>query len=161
MTGIVAALLTSPLFPRRQMLAGAIILLLPLLAWVLYGLLGNPELPGQPYVVRLKEAAVWSRAGAAVVSAHNGAVTPGALADFMQALKRDAKDPRAWFYIGLAEAQAGNYKKAVGYWNGLLAQSPRDAPWTIMTKKYIAAYARKGGFSPSSAVAAAPAIKKP
>ena len=44
-------------------------------------------------------------------------------------LSRDARSPRARYYLALADAQAGKLKDALQGWTDLLAVSPHDAPW--------------------------------
>jgi hypothetical protein len=77
----------------------------------------------------------------------------------VNANRRDRKtfiNTRAQFYIGLAQAQIGDFKKAVGIWRNLEKNGPADAPWMAMVKKHIAAYAKEGGFDPESVQPAPP-----
>jgi cytochrome c-type biogenesis protein CcmH len=67
--------------------------------------------------------------GEALVDKAGGIVTPESEALFAKALAGAPDDPRAGFYLGLARAQAGENRKAVGIWQDLLAKSPADAPW--------------------------------
>ena len=70
-----------------------------------------------------------SQLGEALVQQANGTVTPDAVAAFDEALKRDGKDPRARFYKGLAQLQAGKDREALDAWVALLREGPRDAEW--------------------------------
>jgi len=83
------------------------------------------------------DAVTWSEMGEEVVLANDGVVVSEALGDFYKALKQNPKDARARFYIGLAEKQIGNLKKAVFIWKKLLKDSAPDAPWIIMLKEHI------------------------
>jgi cytochrome c-type biogenesis protein CcmH len=195
----------------RKVLAGFVIVLLPVAAVILYLLLGAPELPGRPFASRVNEpdivlatgvkkmqaqldkapsadgykhlagalymlkryaastdayqkaidlgdneALTWSEMGENIVLGNDGAVVPEALDDFYQALKRDSKDARALFYVGLSEAQRNNPRKAVSIWKELQQDSSPDAPWFAMVKEYIEDYARKGKFDPASIRASQP-----
>lgn len=102
------------------------------------------------------DALIWSELGEAVALANDGAVVPEAMSAFYKALKLDRKDARARFYIGLAETQIGDFKKAVAIWKDLLRESKPDAPWSAMLKEHIESYAKEGGFDPASIKPAPP-----
>ena len=70
-----------------------------------------------------------SRQGEALTFANQGAVTPRARELFDAALAADPKEPRARYYLGLAEMQAGRLRTALDGWMALEAESPSDAPW--------------------------------
>jgi cytochrome c-type biogenesis protein CcmH len=67
--------------------------------------------------------------GEALSVAAKGEVTPDSLSAFGQSLKFDPKDPRSRFYVALADAQAGNFDRALEGFKALKADSPADAPW--------------------------------
>ena len=67
--------------------------------------------------------------GEARVFAADGSLTPAAREDFARAVARDAKEPRAQYYAGLADIQDGNKDKAIARWTKLIAASAPDAPW--------------------------------
>jgi len=90
-----------------------------------------------------------SEMGESIVLANGGMVTLDALTDFNQALKRDHKDVRARFYIGLAAAQNKDFKKAVSIWKGLQKDSSSDASWSDIVNQHIDIYAKEGGFDPA------------
>jgi cytochrome c-type biogenesis protein CcmH len=73
--------------------------------------------------------AVRSLLGEALVQQAGGKVTPEALAVFEEAVKRDAKDPRARFYIGLGLVQAGKDREALDLWAAIIRDGPPDAEW--------------------------------
>lgn len=56
-------------------------------------------------------------------------VTPASRAAFRETLRRQPGEPRARFYLALAEDQAGDKQKALDGWVALVADSPADAPW--------------------------------
>ncbi len=70
-----------------------------------------------------------SRSGEAIVFAANGQVTPGAEAAFREAVRRDPDDPRALYYLGLADRQGGRLREALNRWLILENGSQSDAPW--------------------------------
>lgn len=102
-----------------------------------------------------KDAEAWSGLGESVVMENDGAVAMDAQDAFKKALALDKAEPRARFYMGLAEAQIGNLKKAVAIWRDLEKTAPANALWLSMVKENIAVYSKLGGFEPAS-VAPAP-----
>ena len=74
-------------------------------------------------------AAVRSAYGEAQVMAASGQVTETALAAFQAALKKDAAEPRARYYLALADAQNGKLHEALDQWIKLENESVADAPW--------------------------------
>jgi cytochrome c-type biogenesis protein CcmH len=77
-------------------------------------------------------------------------VTPAAKAAFAATLAIDPKDPRARFYLALAESQAGHLDAALGAWVALESESPADAPWRPMVAAEIEETAKKLGRDPAS-----------
>jgi len=75
------------------------------------------------------DAATQSESAEALVSANQGKVVPEARRLFAAALAADPTDPRARFFLGLADAQEGKSEDALGRWLALEADSPADAPW--------------------------------
>jgi cytochrome c-type biogenesis protein CcmH len=67
--------------------------------------------------------------GESLVQAANGTVTPEARAAFERVRGAAPFEPRALFYLGLAESQAGNSAAALQLWTDLAAVSPENAPW--------------------------------
>ncbi len=103
-----------------------------------------------------KTAPLWSKMAAMIVLANGGAVVPEAQEDFYQALELDKKEPSATFYMGLAEAQQGRFKKAVAIWKKLQSETPVGALWATMLANRIAAAAKAGKFDPALIKPAAP-----
>lgn len=100
-----------------------------------------------------EEAETFSSLGESVAMINDGAVIPEARSDFLRALELDRGDPRARFYLGLAEAQIGDNRKAVAIWRDLERDSDSEAPWLGMLREHIAVFSRQGGFSPDSVAA--------
>lgn len=67
--------------------------------------------------------------GEALVASAQGVVTPEARGQFQRLLELTPDDPRGPYYLGWAEAQAGDYQAALARWQKLLAVTPADAPW--------------------------------
>ncbi len=91
-----------------------------------------------------------SRYGEALTAASGGQVTPGAQAAFATALAADAGDPRARFYLALAQAQAGHVDEALRQWVALEAASPANATWMAMLTAQIEAAAKQLGRDPAT-----------
>ncbi len=88
--------------------------------------------------------------GEALTFESNGVVTQPARDAFAAALTRDAKNPAARFYMGLAEAQGGDANAALKRWLELEADSPDGAPWLATLAQEIDRVARQGGIDPKS-----------
>jgi cytochrome c-type biogenesis protein CcmH len=67
--------------------------------------------------------------GEALTRANGGLVTRTARRAFGLALAANPDDPRAHFFLGLADSQDGNYRAALTRWLKLEAASPADASW--------------------------------
>ena len=89
-----------------------------------------------------------SRTGESLVFAADGQVTPGAEAAFREAARRDPGDPRALYYLGLADRQGGRLRNALNRWLVLEAGSRSDAPWLRFLSPRIDATARELGLKP-------------
>ncbi|NOT39211.1 MAG: c-type cytochrome biogenesis protein CcmI [Alphaproteobacteria bacterium] len=76
-----------------------------------------------------ENAALRAQYGEALVQDAGGNVTPDALAAFDEALKHDAKDPRARFYKGLSLVQSGKEREALDLWTQVIREAPADADW--------------------------------
>ena len=96
--------------------------------------------------------------GEALVMTQNGMVAPEARRLFLRALTGDHDNPQARFYLGLGEAQIGDFKKAVAIWKDLEQASGQDAPWLPALRQHIAEAGKQGGFDPATIPAAAPEI---
>jgi len=104
------------------------------------------------------DPAMISAWGEAVVMGQGGMVGPEARRLFLQSLSGDRENPQARFYIGLGEAQIGDFKKAVAIWKDLEKDSVEDAPWLPALRQHIAEAAKQGNLDASSVAPAAPEI---
>ena len=75
--------------------------------------------------------------GEAMVFAANGVVTADAKTQFDRALKLDAKDVMARFYLGMAADQDGRRPEAEKIWRDLLAEAPPGAPWVELVQRSL------------------------
>lgn len=91
-----------------------------------------------------------SSLGEALVLAAQGQVTPEAKTLFEGALEREKREPRARFYLGLAESQAGRLQEALRIWASLAADSRPDAPWMPVLTARIRQTAAELGIDPAT-----------
>ncbi len=163
----------------HRFLPPALCLAVPLLALGLYLQIGHPGLPAAPFVASARPPAsaapqddpaaliaatkkhaaehpddpdALSALGEALTMEAQGVVTQPAVEAFGKALKLAPDDPRAAFYLGLHEQQAGDSAAALKRWRELEARSPPDAPWLPALRSEIA---RLGG-GPASEKGAMP-----
>jgi cytochrome c-type biogenesis protein CcmH len=98
-----------------------------------YGLLGETEKAAaaaqRAAALGGKDDADGSASAEDLVTANQGKVVPDARRLFQAALAKNPADPRARFFLGLAEAQDGHADAALASWLALEADSPPDAPW--------------------------------
>jgi cytochrome c-type biogenesis protein CcmH len=66
--------------------------------------------------------------GEALVAAANGVVTDEAKHVFETAMKRDPHEPKARYFLGLADEQDGNRTGAAARWRAMLEEAPAGAP---------------------------------
>lgn len=101
--------------------------------------------------------------GETLVMANDGVVIPAARSAFESALEKSAREPRARFYLAIAEEQAGNNRAALDRWLALLKDSPPTAPWTKVVRQRAINAAQAAGIEPDSIVPppAAAATKPP
>lgn len=83
----------------------------------------------------------------ALIFASDGTVTPAAREAIAETLAIDAKEPRARYYAGLAEYQAGRTEEALRRWLALEAESGPDAPWSKLLAARIATLKTDRGIS--------------
>ena len=97
--------------------------------------------------------------GEAMVMVDDGAVGPEARQVFQHALMLSRIDPRSRFYLGLADAQIGQYAEAIAIWKDLEKDSAADAPWLPMLREHISEFAKMAGIDQTSIAAMPPAAK--
>ena len=76
--------------------------------------------------------------GEALVAAANGVVTDEAKHLFQRAVGLDAHDPKAGYFLGLADEQDGNRDAAAAQWRALLKDAPANAPWAGFVRAALA-----------------------
>ena len=76
--------------------------------------------------------------GEALVAAADGVVTDEAKLAFERAVAGDANNPKARYFIGLADEQDGNGDEAAKEWRALLDQAPAGAPWKELVRAGLA-----------------------
>ena len=91
--------------------------------------------------------------GEMLVLAADGIVSPAAHAAFTAALAADPKNEVARYYLALADAQAGEDKRAIDRWLALAADLPEDLPMREAIARGVADAAKDGGIQ-------APALPK-
>jgi cytochrome c-type biogenesis protein CcmH len=88
------------------------------------------------------EASLFADMGEVLVMGAEGLVTEAAARAFAESLKRDAGNPKARYYQGLARLQEGKPEDALEIWRAMLKVAPADAPWRALVEQEIA---RAGG----------------
>jgi cytochrome c-type biogenesis protein CcmH len=101
----------------------------------------------------------WSMLGEALVMASDGQqVPPDAAAAFRNALKHDAKDARARYFLAVQKDISGDHKGAINDWFALLKDTPADAPYAADIRRVIGQVAENEGIDVAARLAkAAPA----
>lgn len=101
-----------------------------------------------------KKADYWSSLGEARVLAGPGDVPADAKSAFDKAVALDPKDPRARYFIAVAQDIAGDHKGAIDGWLALLADTPAGAPWEADVRRLIADVGAKEKIEVASRLAA-------
>lgn len=101
-----------------------------------------------------KKADYWSSLGEARVLAGSGDVPADAKSAFDKAIALDPKDPRARYFIAVAQDIAGDHKGAIDGWLALLADTPAGAPWEADVRRLIADVGAKEKIEVASRLAA-------
>ncbi|MEO1016179.1 MAG: c-type cytochrome biogenesis protein CcmI [Pseudomonadota bacterium] len=89
--------------------------------------------------------AVLGTYGETVIRANGNAVTAPARLAFQQVLEARPQDPRARYYLALADAQDENYEAALERWLDLYNDSRPDAPWRSIVEEHLVEMARLTG----------------
>ncbi|MDJ0944460.1 MAG: c-type cytochrome biogenesis protein CcmI [Kiloniellales bacterium] len=117
---------------------------------------------GKAAALQQDSAAFHSAYGEATVLAAEGRVTAEALRIFETALALDSAEPRARFYLGLAQHQAGNKIEALAIWSSIIEDAAPAAAWLPDLHSRRAALAKELGVTESEAVPAiADAVAEP
>jgi cytochrome c-type biogenesis protein CcmH len=83
-------------------------------------------------------AARQSGLGEALANQAGGIVTGQAQAAFEAALKLEPGNPKASFYLAMAEAQEGRTDQAKAAWGKMLDDLPQDSPWRAAAEQALA-----------------------
>ena len=121
---------------------------------------------GKAAALKQDSAAFHSVYGEAIVLASDGRVTAEALRTFETALALDPSEPRARFYLGLAQKQAGNKPEALAIWSSVIEDATAATAWLPDLHSRRAALARELGLvegqgTPSLADAVAEPVEPP
>ncbi len=92
-----------------------------------------------------KNTELLSRFAEIQILAASGTVTPEARRTLDAVLALDRDEPRARYYVGLAEQQAGRLRQALELWLALEAESPPDAPWRTLLARRVERLAKQFG----------------
>ena len=84
-------------------------------------------------------ADLWVGLGNALVAHGDGLISPAAEFAFQHAASLSPDSPGPPFFFGLALAQQGQTAEARSIWGGLLARTPKDAPWRADLEARLAA----------------------
>lgn len=90
------------------------------------------------------------------IIAADGTVPAQARAEFEEVLGQQPRDPRARFYVAVAEAQAGKMKEGLELLVALARDTPADAPYLPMLRERIAAMANEMKQDPAKLLATLP-----
>jgi cytochrome c-type biogenesis protein CcmH len=105
---------------------------------------------GKAIALNPENAELRSARGEALVRAADGRVTDEATADFGQALRLDAKDPRGRFFLGLAKEQAGNKMAALDDWIAILNDADPSEAWVGDLMQRVTELAQETGVDVSA-----------
>ncbi|CAM3229502.1 hypothetical protein SPAN111604_11785 [Sphingomonas antarctica] len=83
------------------------------------------------------DATIWSALGEALVLAGPGTIPADAQTAFKRALTIDPKDPRARYFLAVADDLAGRHTQAVDGWFAILADSSAADPWYDSVRQAI------------------------
>lgn len=92
----------------------------------------------------------------ALVFAAGGEVTLDARRAFLYALELAPKDPRAHFYLGMADARKGKGQAAIDRWMSILRNAPEGAGYYPMVYRSVVSVAERAGIDISAELANLP-----
>jgi cytochrome c-type biogenesis protein CcmH len=94
--------------------------------------------------------------GEARIMLADGTVPPQARAEFDEVLKQYPREPRARFYVAIAEAQGGNIQGALDRLLAMAKETQADAPYLPMLRERIGGLARELKQDPAKLLAELP-----
>lgn len=100
---------------------------------------------GKAVALKPEDADFRSRHGEALTYAGKGIVALAAKRAFEDALKIEAGEPRARYYLALADLQEGRRHEALKKWRALEAESPPGAEWLPILRQRIVELAKALG----------------
>jgi cytochrome c-type biogenesis protein CcmH len=123
--------------------------------WLMYArteaMLGNWQTSADAYSHAIAQgqtdADVFAGYGEMLVLGTDGIVGPPARAAFTSALQRDGKNDVARYYTALADAQAGESRRAIAGWQALAADIPDDSPMREAIGRQVADAASTAGIA--------------
>lgn len=103
--------------------------------------------------IRLEGASANREAGLgeSLAAAEGGAMSPQARQAFERALKLDAANPKARFFLAAALSQDGRLDEAAAGWQAMVAELPADSPWRAAAEQALAETARRQAQPPAEA----------
>jgi cytochrome c-type biogenesis protein CcmH len=107
------------------------------------------------------DGATWSALGEALTLAGPGTVPPDAQAAFRRALSVDPKDPRARYFLAVANDIAGKHQQAIDGLFGILHDSKSTDPWYGSVREAITRIADKNKIDVAAQLAKLPAAPPP
>jgi cytochrome c-type biogenesis protein CcmH len=102
---------------------------------------------GKALALKPDSAAFAASQGEALVFANRRVVSAAARTLFERALKADAADVRARFYLALGKAQTGDRDGALRDWLALEAETRPGTPWRKQLTRFIETTAKEAGLS--------------
>lgn len=73
--------------------------------------------------------ALWTGLGSALAANDGGTLSPSAGFAFERAIRLAPGAPGPWFFLGLAQAEGGNFQAARALWRRALSRTPADAAY--------------------------------
>ena len=102
-------------------------------------------------------AELMSARAESLVLADKGVVSTEALEIFRRVLAKQPRNPRALFYLAVADEQDGNMERALSRWKTLIAASPPGAPWAEIARNRGSKAAAALGLDPAKEIPPPPA----
>ena len=98
------------------------------------------------------DADLTSAHGEALYLAAGRIVTPASRKTFEEAVTLEADEPRARYYLAMAQLQAGNSQAALDGWTAMVGDAPADAPWLPSVREQIRKVAKDLGLDAATLV---------
>lgn len=92
----------------------------------------------------------------AMILAAGGVVTAAAREELAAATRLEPANPRARFFLAIAQEQDGDAGKAIAAFKALLADAPKDAPWAAAVRSRLSQLEARPDPDAAAAIAAMP-----